>query len=73
MGVNRWIVLRRMAEARALLRETNQSVDQIAQTLGYLNAVHFFRQFRQHHETTPKQPCNMQRIQDSIKQEQQNC
>lgn len=51
--VNRWIVERRMAEARSLLLQTDQSVEQIAAAVGYQNACHFFRQFRQHHGTTP--------------------
>ncbi len=52
--VNRWIVERRMAEVRSLLQNTDQSVEQIAQAVGYQNACHFFRQFRQHHGTTPQ-------------------
>ncbi|MCM0592887.1 MAG: helix-turn-helix domain-containing protein [Gloeotrichia echinulata DEX184] len=52
--VNHWIIERRMAEARALLIETNQSVHEIAETVGYQNEGHFFRQFRQHHKTTPQ-------------------
>ena len=50
----RWIVSRRMAQARSLLLETDQTVEQIAQEVGYHHAVHFFRQFRQHHGTTPQ-------------------
>ncbi len=52
--VNRWIVERRMAEACSLLRETDRSVDAIAEAVGYQNAGHFFRQFRQYHGTTPQ-------------------
>ncbi len=52
--VNRWIVERRMVEACSLLRETSQSVDRIAEAVGYLSAGHFFRQFRQYHGTTPQ-------------------
>ncbi|XZF65301.1 MAG: helix-turn-helix domain-containing protein [Gloeotrichia echinulata DVL01] len=52
--VNHWIIERRMAEARALLIETNQSVHKIAETVGYQNEGHFFRQFRHHHKTTPQ-------------------
>lgn len=51
--VNRWIVERRMAEARNLLQETGQSAEQIAASVGYQNIGHFFRQFRQHHGVTP--------------------
>lgn len=51
--VYRWIVERRIAEACSLLLETNQTVDQIAETVGYQDASHFFRQFRQLYGTTP--------------------
>jgi len=52
--VNRWIVERHMAQARSLLLETKQSVDEIAYAVGYQNAGHFFRQFRQYHDSTPQ-------------------
>jgi YesN/AraC family two-component response regulator len=66
--VNRWIVERRMAEACSLLRETNQSVDGIAESVGYLSAGYFFRQFRQYHGTTPQVWRNAQRTQVSTQQ-----
>ncbi|MBW4559520.1 MAG: response regulator [Trichormus sp. ATA11-4-KO1] len=52
--VNGWIVKRRMAAARPLLRDTDQTIEQIATALGYQNACHFSRQFRQHHGLPPK-------------------
>ncbi|MBD1926372.1 DNA-binding response regulator [Trichocoleus sp. FACHB-90] len=52
--VQRWIIQRRMAAARSLLLETDQAVEHIAPKVGYHNAVHFFRQFRQFHGTTPQ-------------------
>ncbi|GAB4196093.1 MAG: hypothetical protein Fur006_43220 [Coleofasciculaceae cyanobacterium] len=52
--VQRWIIERRMAAARSLLLETDQVVEQIATKVGYHNSVHFFRQFRQFHGTTPQ-------------------
>lgn len=52
--VNRWIVERRMVEARSLLQSTDQSVEQIANALGYQNTCHFSRQFRQHHGAPPQ-------------------
>lgn len=52
--VNGWIVKRRMAAARPLLKDTNQTIEQIATKLGYQNACHFSRQFRQHHGLSPK-------------------
>ena len=52
--VNGWIVRRRMAAARPLLRDTDQTIEQIATGLGYQNACHFSRQFRQYHGLPPK-------------------
>lgn len=52
--VNDWIVERRMITARALLLETEQCVNQIAQAVGYQHEGYFFRKFRQYHETTPQ-------------------
>ncbi|MBA3921350.1 MAG: response regulator [Nostocaceae cyanobacterium] len=51
--VNSWIVKRRMAAARFLLQTNNQTIEQIATSLGYQNACHFSRQFRQHHGLPP--------------------
>jgi YesN/AraC family two-component response regulator len=53
-SVNSWIVKRRMAAARPLLKDTNQSIEQIATKLGYQNVCYFSRQFRQHHGISPK-------------------
>ncbi len=61
--VNHWIVERRMVAVRTLLLETNQSANQIAETVGYQNEGHFFRQFRQYHGTTPKAWRKAQQIQ----------
>ncbi|MCC5668504.1 response regulator [Nostoc sp. CHAB 5784] len=52
--VNHWIIERRMAAARTLLMEGNMCVNQIAETVGYQHEGHFFRQFRQYHQTTPQ-------------------
>jgi YesN/AraC family two-component response regulator len=52
--VQRWIIDYRMKAALSLLLETDQGVEQIAVKVGYNNAVHFFRQFRQLHGTTPQ-------------------
>ncbi|MDJ0697583.1 response regulator transcription factor [Mastigocoleus sp. MO_188.B34] len=51
--VQKWIILRRMVAARSLLLETDLKVEDIAIQVGYNCTVHFFRQFRQHHGTTP--------------------
>ena len=48
-----WITERRMAEARKLLLETNQSVEQITEAVGYLDRRHFSRLFLRFHKTTP--------------------
>ncbi|WP_319423526.1 response regulator transcription factor [Pleurocapsa sp. FMAR1] len=53
-SINRWIIKRRLAAAEALLQETNYSIEQIAEEIGYLNPGHFFRQFRKYVGTTPK-------------------
>ena len=52
--VNGWIVRRRMSAARCLLQETDQTIEQISSALGYQNACHFSRQFRQHNGIPPQ-------------------
>ncbi|MBR8838021.1 MAG: DNA-binding response regulator [Stigonema ocellatum SAG 48.90 = DSM 106950] len=52
--VQSWIIQRRMAAARFLLLETNEAIEEIALKIGYQSLVHFFRQFRTHHGTTPQ-------------------
>lgn len=49
-----WIVECRMAHARRLLLETNQSVNQIAELAGYFDRRHFSRQFLRLHNATPQ-------------------
>jgi len=49
-----WIIERRMAEARRLLLETEQSVEQIAEAVGYFDRRHFSRQFLRLHNTAPQ-------------------
>jgi YesN/AraC family two-component response regulator len=51
--VNNWIVKRRMAASRHLLKNTTQSIEEVATKLGYQNPCHFSRQFRQHHHVSP--------------------
>lgn len=60
--VNGWIVKRRMAAARPLLTDTDQTIEQIATALGYQNACHFSRQFRQHHGISPKNWRNQNQV-----------
>jgi len=49
-----WIVECRMANARRLLLDTNQSVNQIAELVGYFDRRHFSRQFLRLHKATPQ-------------------
>lgn len=52
--VNRWIIKRRLTAACSLLLETSNSIESVAESVGYNNLTHFFNQFRQHYQTTPK-------------------
>ncbi len=52
--VGSWIVECRMAEARRLLLETDHSVNQIAESVGYFDSSYFIRLFRRLNGTTPK-------------------
>ncbi|QQE64549.1 DNA-binding response regulator [Leptolyngbya sp. BL0902] len=52
--VKQWIIERRMAQARYLLTNTNQSVRAIAEAAGYGDAGYFTRQFRQFHGVSPQ-------------------
>ena len=49
-----WITARRMAEARRLLIETNQSVEKITEAVGYFDRRHFSRQFIRYNSRTPQ-------------------
>lgn len=51
--VKRWIIERRMAQARWLLATTAQTVNQIAALVGYTDVSYFVRQFRQFHNASP--------------------
>ena len=64
--VNNWIIERRIAEASTLLLETNYSVEQIALDVGYQNINHFYRQFRNYHQTTPQSWRKKQRSHASL-------
>lgn len=52
--IKRWIIERRMAQARSLLANTTQSVRHIAESSGYNDAGYFTRQFRQFHGVAPQ-------------------
>jgi AraC family transcriptional regulator, transcriptional activator of pobA len=51
--VQEWIAERRLAEARRQLVETNLSVEEVGQMVGYNDPVYFVRSFRRAHGTTP--------------------
>lgn len=53
-SVCRWIIKRRIAEACRLLTATNYAVYQIGEAVGYTDANHFIRQFRQFNGMTPQ-------------------
>ncbi len=48
-----WIQERRMAEARRLLVETDESVERIGARVGYDDPAYFARRFRSAHKATP--------------------
>ncbi|MDB9376242.1 helix-turn-helix domain-containing protein [Nodularia sphaerocarpa] len=52
--VNNWIIERRIVAASTLLLETNYSVDEIALKVGYQNINHFYCQFRDYYQNTPR-------------------
>ena len=52
--IDRWIIKRRVSASRTLLLETEKSVEQIVEELGYQSVTHFFRQFRQYYGNSPK-------------------
>ena len=52
--VNDWIVERRIGEAKRLLLETEDSIEEIAVKVGYNNINHFYYQFRNYCQNTPR-------------------
>lgn len=52
--VNYWIIKRRLEEAKRLLLETEDSIEQIAFKVGYQNINHFYCQFRNYCQNTPR-------------------
>ncbi|MGB3636547.1 MAG: helix-turn-helix domain-containing protein [Rivularia sp. (in: cyanobacteria)] len=59
--VNNWIIERRIVEASTLLLKTNDSVEQIALDVGYQNINHFYCQFREYYQNTPRAWGELQR------------
>jgi YesN/AraC family two-component response regulator len=60
--IKRWVIERRMFQARWLLRETDQPVRQIAAVIGYPDVGYFTRQFRQLHGDPPQSWRNSVRL-----------
>ena len=54
LTIKRWIIERRMAQARIFLKNSNQSIRQIAAQVGYNDSSYFTRQFRQFHSVSPQ-------------------
>lgn len=52
--VKRWIIERRMAQARMLLKTTTDSIRCVAELSGYTDAGYFTRQFRKFHGISPQ-------------------
>ncbi|MEN9226101.1 MAG: response regulator [Thermostichus sp. HHBFW_bins_43] len=52
-SVKDWITERRMAAARRLLRNSQASIKQVGQAVGYLDPAYFARHFRQRHGIPP--------------------
>lgn len=53
MGITLYIRLRRMEKAMQLLEEKSMPVSDVAQAVGYMDASHFTRVFKQHTGCTP--------------------
>lgn len=51
--VQRWILERRMSEARRLLADTDLTVDAVAAAVGYRDSGYFIKHFRRGHAVTP--------------------
>lgn len=60
-SIHCWLVERRMVEAHSLLLKTDEPVNQIAAKVGYPDAGHFIRQFRQLYKIPPKAWRNIHR------------
>ncbi|MCJ8298843.1 MAG: AraC family transcriptional regulator [Pseudomonadales bacterium] len=55
MPPKQWLQQRRMSQAHQLLLDTDQSVTDVALTLGFENISHFIKLFKQQYQVTPKQ------------------
>lgn len=55
ISIKQLIIKYRLEDACAQLLETNNSIESIAESVGYNNPTYFYTQFRQHYGTTPKE------------------
>ncbi|PCC71179.1 transcriptional regulator, AraC family [Nannocystis exedens] len=55
LTVGDWLREHRMSEARRRLQDTGASIESIAAQVGYADATHFIRTFRQVHGVTPRE------------------
>lgn len=55
LSPSRYISQKRLEEAQYLLRQTNASITEAAEALGYCNPSHFIKEYRRHFGITPKQ------------------
>jgi AraC-like DNA-binding protein len=54
-SVNDWIAERRMAEARALLTQTDAPIDEVARSTGFQDPAYFRRRFKRAHGFPPRE------------------
>lgn len=54
MPPHRWVVERRLEQARMLLLSTNQTVSEVGALCGFANISHFIKLFKRRYGTTPK-------------------
>ena len=52
-SVGQWIAVGRVAEAAVRLAHGDDSIDAIAEQVGWRDKTHFIRQFKKAHGTTP--------------------
>ena len=52
-SVKQWIIIGRLAEACSRLRHTDETIEEIAERVGYADATHFIRLFRREYGVTP--------------------
>ncbi|WP_346293716.1 response regulator transcription factor [Sphaerothrix gracilis] len=52
--IKQWVIERRMAQAKTLLKSSKKSIRQVAEASGYSDPSYFTRQFRQFHGLSPQ-------------------